>query len=330
VRPRRRAAGASFVVTGGAGFIGSHLVDTLLAAEAARVVVLDDLSLGREENLADASADPRLEFHAVDCSDAAALARALGEQAFAACFNLAVVPLPASLVDPKGTVDRNVAITTSVCEETRAGRFGTLVQFSSSEIYGTACAAAISEVHPHRPETPYAASKLACDHVVASYRRTFGIDVLVVRPFNNYGPRQNAGTYAGLVPRLLGCLAAGEPIVIDGDGHQTRDFVYVTDTVAGTLALYELGEADAEPVNIGSGIETSVLDMTAAVLAAAARPDWPVVHGPRRPGDVRRHRAAVDRAREQVGFEPRTSLSEGVRRTVAWYVARSTRTAHAT
>jgi UDP-glucose 4-epimerase len=311
----RRVEGGSFVVTGAAGFIGSHLVDGLLGAGAARVLGVDDLSLGRLENLEGALADPRFELVEQDCSQLdGELVAGLD-----ACFNLAVIPLPASLVQPREVVERNVAITTSMCELLRAGRFATLVQFSSSEVYGTAHGETLAENDPQRPETPYAASKAATDAVAASYHRTFGCDVVIVRPFNTYGPRQNQSSYAGLIPTVLARLGSGEPVEIHGDGEQARDYVYVEDTVRGALLAYERLPGDGRAVNVASGREISVNEVVRSILEAAGATDHAVDHGPARPGDVRRQRADIGQARSALSFEPRIGFPEGIARTVASY-----------
>ena len=169
-RIRDRFAGRTALVTGGAGFIGSHLVDGLLAAGVDRVHVVDDLSLGRRENLAAALERPEARLTVVDCAAPGALADAIGDERYDLCFNLAVIPLPHSLVEPAANVDRNVAMTTAVCELARAGRFGRLVQFSSSEVYGTAQRAPMDEAHPLLAHTPYAAAKAATDLVGAQLR----------------------------------------------------------------------------------------------------------------------------------------------------------------
>jgi UDP-glucose 4-epimerase len=310
----RAIAGKSFLVTGGAGFIGSHVVDRLLAAGAGSVVCVDDLSLGRRENVS-----PEAELVEVDCCDLAPLNERLGGRVFDGCFNLAVIPLPASLIDPRDTVERNVAMTTAVCELVRGETIGTLVQFSSSEVYGSVETGAISEASPHAGTTPYAASKSATDLIAQSYYRTFGSEVALVRPFNTYGPRQNAGGYAGLIPIVVSRVKAGQPIVIDGDGLQSRDFLFVDDTARGAIAAYEHLPADGSVVNLGSGVERSVNEVVATLLDALGEPRWPVEHGPERAGDVRRHLADAQRAKEAIGFEQKVPFAEGIARTVAWY-----------
>lgn len=304
-------------MTGGAGFIGSHVVEQLIGGGAASVLCVDDLSLGRRENLSD-----DVELLRADCADLDAVRDLLSARTFDACFNLAVIPLPASLEHPRETVDHNVAMTTAVCELLRAETVTSLVQFSSSEIYGSVEVGTIDEDSPHAGTTPYAASKSATDLVAQSYRRTFGCEVMLVRPFNTYGPRQNKEGYAGLIPTVISRVAAGAPIVIEGDGHQTRDFLFVEDTARGAVAAYERLSGEGEVVNLGSGVERSVNEVVAALLDALGAPDWPLEQGAARPGDVRRHLADTSRARALLQFAPKVSFAAGIERTVAWYRSR--------
>ncbi len=315
----RSLAGASALVTGGAGFIGSHLVDGLLAAGIGRLTVVDDMSLGREENIA-AARSAGVSLERVDCGDLDALRRALSDDIFDYCFNLAVIPLPASLVDPRANVDRNVAMTTAVCELGREGRFKRLVQYSSSEVYGTAQTASMGEGHPLAPHTPYAAAKAATDLVAMSYATTFALEVVTVRPFNTYGERQNDRAHAGVIPAVIRRVKANEPVTIYGDGAQTRDMTYVTDTVAGTLAAAVSDSALGKTINLGSGREASVIEMVSSLLDILGEPEHPVVHLDPRPGDVRRLIADIGLAEIELGFQPRVSLAEGLKRTVAWYL----------
>jgi UDP-glucose 4-epimerase len=317
-------SGSRALVTGGAGFIGSHLVEGLLAAGASRVHVLDDLSLGSQANLADALARPEVELTVGDAADAVELERICTEGGpFDHCYNLAVIPLPHSLEHPRENVDRNVAMTTAVCELGRSGAYRRLVQFSSSEVYGTALTAPMDEQHPLHPHTPYAAAKAATDLIALSYATTFELDVVVVRPFNTYGERQNDGAYAGLIPAVVRAVLAGEPVVIDGDGEQTRDMAYVLDTVQGTLLAAVAAEVGGESFNLGAGEEVSVNVLVGLLLEALGRPEHPVVHGPPRPGDVRRLLADTRCAGERLGYKPSTPLDVGLGRTVAWYLERA-------
>jgi UDP-glucose 4-epimerase len=314
-------SGSRALVTGGAGFIGSHIVESLLAAGASRVHVLDDLSLGSEANLADALARPEVELTVADAADAEALERiAVNEGPFDHCYNLAVIPLPHSLGHPRENIDHNVRMTTAVCELGRAGGYRRLVQFSSSEVYGTALTVPMDEEHQLRPHTPYAAAKAATDLVALSYATTFELDVVVVRPFNTYGERQSDGAYAGLIPAVVRAVLADEPVAIHGDGEQTRDMAHVLDTTRGTLLAAAAPDVSGETFNLGSGEEVSVNDIVRLLLLALDRPDHPVSHGPARPGDVRRLLANTRRARERFGYTPSTPLAVGLERTVDWYL----------
>jgi UDP-glucose 4-epimerase len=312
---------ARCLVTGGAGFIGSHVVDALVAARAAHVQVVDDLSLGREDNLADALACGRVELTVADVADAQRLRALCASRPFDLALHLAVVPLPHSLVHPRENVERNVAMTTAVCDVVRAGGARRLVHFSSSEVYGTARTVPMGEDHPLRPHTPYAAAKAASDLVALSYHTTFGLDITIVRPFNAYGERQNDAAHAGLIPTVIRRVQDGEPVVIDGDGRQTRDMTHVADTVAGAIAIAAADRVSGRAFNLGQGSEHPVDEIVRLVLEAMGAPEHPVVRGPARPGDVRRLVADVSAARRTVGYAPRVGLREGLARTVDWYAA---------
>lgn len=312
-------AGKNVLVTGGAGFIGSHLLERIAADDPARLVVVDNLFLGKESNLTAArAAFPGLKLYRQDASEFDAMAAIVASESIDVVFNLAIVPLPASLVNPRWTVDVNVALATVACELLRLGYYKTLIHFSSSEAYGSAGYVPMDEDHPCLPSTPYAASKLAGDYVVLSYRETYGIDAAILRPFNNYGPRQNAGAYAGVLPIVIGNALRGEPVHIFGDGEQTRDFIFVRDTADAAVRIFETPATRGRIVNVASGQETSINALVRELLAALGV-DVPVIHEDPRPGDVRRHWGGIERARELIGFEPRTSLSEGLKETVSWY-----------
>ena len=314
-----RLAGKSVLITGGAGFIGSHLAERVAKEQPDRLVIVDSMYLGRESNLEPARRTfPHLKIYRQDASDYNAMSAIVASERSDVVYNLAVVPLPTSLVNPRWTVDMNIAITTVACELQRQGYFHTLVHFSSSEAYGSADYVPMDETHPGQPSTPYAASKLGSDLVVLAYRATYGIDATILRPFNNYGPRQNAGAYAGVIPIVVGRALRGEPIEIHGDGEQTRDFIFVTDTADAAVKIYEQPSSRGLVVNIGSGRELSINELVRLILEQL-KVSVPVVHTDPRPGDVRRHLAATDRARSVLGFEALVPIAEGLAATLAWY-----------
>lgn len=312
-------SGKSVLVTGGAGFIGSHVVDRLVDEGPARLAVVDNLFLGREENLAQARRRfPALRFHRLDASDYEAMREVLVADEVEVVFDLMVVPLPTSLERPRWTVDVNVGATTALCELLRERHYTTLVHFSSSEVYGSAQYVPMDECHPLQPATPYAASKAAGDHVVLSYYETFGVDAAIVRPFNTFGPRQNAGSYAGVIPVVIGRALAGETLIIDGDGKQTRDFSYVADVADAAVRAYCEPGTRGRAMNVASGVEIPIGDLVASILALLGV-EAQVVHGPPRPGDVRRHCGSIDLARQLIGYDRRRPPGEGLAETVAWY-----------
>lgn len=316
---RLTLAGKNVLVTGGAGFIGSHLVERIAAEHPARLVVVDNFFLGKESNLAAAQASySGLKVYRQDAAAFDAMAAIVASESIDILFNLAIVPLPASLVNPRWTVDVNVALATVPSELLRLGYYQTLIHFSSSEAYGSAGYVPMDEEHPCLPSTPYAASKLAGDYVVLSYRETYGIDAAILRPFNNYGPRQNAGAYAGILPIVVGNALRGEPIRIFGDGEQTRDFVFVRDTADAAIGVYQSGATRGRIINIASGEETTINTLVKELLSGLGI-DVPIMYEPARPGDVRRHCGGIELARRLIDYKPGTSLSDGLRETVDWY-----------
>lgn len=311
------------LVTGGAGFIGSHLVDQLLTRGAQRVVVVDTFFLGNEDNLEGARQrhGDALVVHREDAGDFGAMAGICDRERPDAVFNLATKALLYSFFNPAGACRVNLDIALTLCELQRSGAFGRLVHSSSSEVYGTAMEVPMSEDHPLLAETTYAAGKAAADLAVASYVRMFDLDAVTVRPFNNYGPRQNEGAFAAVIPLTVRRILGGQRPVVQGDGSQTRDFIYVDDCVDAMLRIAAT-DVRGEVFNVGSGIETSIGSIVDSVVALL---DWTggIDHEPGRPADVLRHCAGVARAEALVGPLTTTSMADGLASTVDWYLGRS-------
>ena len=309
----------SVVVTGGAGFIGSHLVDRLIDEKPGSLVIIDDFSLGKEKNLASAKRKyPNLKVYKQNATRMRQMEEILRKESTDVVFNLAIEPLPKSLVDPKSGYDTNVELTSVICELARKEFFQTLVHFSSSEAYGNAENIPMMENHPLKPTTPYGASKIASDHLVLSYVQTFDIEASIVRPFNAYGPRQNEGSYAGVIPITIKRVFQRKSPIIYGDGLQTRDYTYVTDLADAAVKICKEEETRGRVLNIASGQETTITDLVTKI-AELMNSEKPVTYEGTRPGDVRRFFGCNLIARALIGYKPRIDLEEGLRLTIKWY-----------
>ena len=309
----------SILVTGGAGFIGSHLVDGLISQEPERITVVDNFFLGKRRNLEEAKKRfPALRIYDQDASVKEKVGKIIEKEGTEVVFNLAILPLPASLEKPSWVFTHNNDITLAFCELAREDAFDTLIHFSSSEAYGNSLSGPMDENHPLNGTTPYAASKAACDLLVYSYEQTFGIDASIIRPFNNYGPRQNEGSYAGVIPLTIKRIMNDEPPVIFGDGRQTRDYLYVTDTAEAAIKIYNSARTRGRVLNIASGKEVRIdhlLQLIAKLMGFKGR----ILHEPDRPADVRRHIANVYLAEDLLEFKPTVGLEDGLRMTINWY-----------
>lgn len=311
------------LVTGGAGFIGSHLVDRLLADGASRVVVVDNFFLGKRENLEDAekAGDGRFRIINEDATDLSAMREIVEREKIQDVYNLATKPLEYSFDNPAGAYDVNTRLAITWAELLRKGHYERLIHTSSSEVFGTARTRPMREDHPRNPTTPYAAGKAAADLALQSYIKTFQLDIRILRPFNNYGPRQNWGAYSGIVPKTALRLLDKKAPIQHGDGLQGRDFVYVGDVADALVRAANTPAARGREMNIASGVETPIKDVLTA-LADAARFRGSFVHEERRAADVDHHIGDGALLESITGFRPTTELTEGLRRTFAWYEKR--------
>jgi UDP-glucose 4-epimerase len=308
------------LITGGAGFIGSHLVERVIADEPSNLVVVDNFFLGSEENLSQARAlRPDLKVYRLDASSLASMRELAAVERIEVVFNLAVIPLPTSLHYPHWTMNTNIQIATAFCELARWGAIETLIHVSSSEAYGSLQFLPMDETHPLLARTPYAASKAACDQMVLSYHRTFGIDAAIARPFNNFGPRQNAGSYAGVIPIVVRRVADGEPVEIFGDGEQTRDYIYVGKTADALVRIYEQEATRGKVLNVATGHEISINSLIERMLKLMGVPEYPVVHTAPRPGDVRRHCGGIELAKQLIGLQGAPLTDAELAETITYY-----------
>lgn len=307
------------LVTGGAGFIGSHLCDRLIDQSVARLVAVDNLFLGKESNLQPVGKHKNFVFARIDVTNLAAVKKIINQYQIEVIFHLAVVPLEVSLLRPAWCFTQNVKMTQNICEIIRqAARPITLIAYSSSEVYGSARYIPMDENHPLLCHTAYAASKLASDALVYSYYQTFGMDMAIVRPFNNYGPRQNEGSYAGVIPVTIKRIMNGEKPIIYGDGKQTRDFIFVGDTVAGTIKIYQNKKARGEIFNLASGQQIRIAKLI-KTICREMKYQGKIAYHNERPGDVRKHQGDAAKAKKLLGFEPIVQFEDGIKKTVSWY-----------
>lgn len=305
------------VVTGGAGFIGSHLVD-LLIAHGHEVVVIDNLSRGRVENLRDAEATGKLTFIEADLLDVD-FNEFLAEHTPEVIFHLAAqIDVRASVADPLHDAETNILATIRIADAARQHGVRKVVFTSSGgSIYGEPSEFPVSEDVPVDPHSPYAASKVSGEIYLNTYRHLYGLDCSHIAPANVYGPRQDPHGEAGVVAIFSQRLLAGEPTRVFGDGGNTRDYVYVGDVVrAFYLASGEIG--GGMRFNIGTAVETSDRQLHSLVAEAAGAQDEPEF-APARLGDVPRSALSFARAKEVLGWEPEVDIKQGVANTVEYF-----------
>ncbi len=307
------------VVTGGAGFIGSNLVDALLR-EGHTVTVVDNLSTGRFENLLnvkDAARENRFSFLHMDIREASLVAAFKGKEQDAVIHLAAQPDVRVSVKNPLLDADVNILGTINVLQTAVENGVKRFINTSSGGcVYGEPESIPVSEDAPRHPDSPYGVSKNVAEEYIGYYRRTHGISSCTLALANVYGPRQNPFGEAGVVAIFIGKMLAGEEPVIYGDGEQTRDFVYVDDVVRAYLAALTKGEG--EFINIGTGVETSVNDLY-RLLAELMDFDGQPAYAPPRPGELSHIALQVGKAKKVLGWKPTVPLKEGLARTVEWY-----------
>jgi nucleoside-diphosphate-sugar epimerase len=302
------------LVTGGAGFIGSHIVRALLE-RGDRVRVLDNFVTGRRENLSGLHGP--LEVLEGDLRDPGKVREAVQgvELAF---HQAAFVSMPQSMQDPETCTAVNVGGTLSLLEAARKAGVRKVVLASSTAVYGNPTAFPTAETSPLEPLSPYAVSKQVGELYARLYTRAFGLPVVALRYFNVNGPRQQPDSpYAAAIPIFMRRMLAGEPITIYGDGRQSRDFIFVADVVRANLLSAEADNAAGEAINVCTGTEISILDLLETISELVPHPS-PVNFAPPRPGDVFRSLGDPGKAARLLGFHAGTTLADGLKQTIEW------------
>jgi len=313
---------ARALVTGGAGFIGSHVAERFLDA-GYEVTILDNLSSGKRENV---PAGAQLRELDIRSPEAAALVR---EGRFDVIAHLAAqIDVRRSVEDPLFDADVNIRGTINLVEAVRASAHSTRIVFASTggALYGDGAEPPTVEQFAKDPEAPYGIAKLSVEYYLAYYARVHGLDTVAVRFGNVYGPRQDLHGEAGVVAIFCNRIVSGRPLTVFGDGAQTRDYVFVGDVADGivraaTAQLPAPGRVDARAFNIGTAVETSVVEV-ARLLMQAAGCEVPIEFAPKRAGEIQRSCLNVDKVQRELGWRPQVGIAEGLQRTFAWAAGR--------
>lgn len=308
--------GERVIVTGGCGFIGSHVVDELVRA-GNTVLVIDNLTTGSLDNLGQHLDGGQVEVVEADIRDADAMADLVSDAAVV--LHMAVACVRSSLNEPAFVHEVNAGGTLNVCLAAQRNQVGRLVYVSSSEAYGSAQYVPMDEGHPMEPTTVYGASKLVGEFYALAMQRTHDLDVTVIRPFNSYGPREpHTGKRAEVIPKFVLRTLAGDRPVIFGSGLQTRDFTWVEDTARGIVAVCEADKLVGERINLARGQEVSIREIADKILAILGHGDRKPVFDEARPGDVDRHFADISKAQSQILWGSTVPIDEGLTRYIQW------------
>lgn len=310
------------LVSGGAGFIGSHVV-ALLLSRGYRVDIVDNLSSGKRENVPEGAT-----LHVADIGAPATAALVRDGKYDVLCHLAAQIDVRKSVSDPAFDATVNILGTLNLLEAVRASGYPTRVVFSSTggAIYGDFVSVPTVESMPKDPESPYGIAKLSVEYYLGYYARIHGLDTVALRYSNVYGPRQDPHGEAGVVAIFCNRILKGEALTVFGEGLQTRDYVYAGDVARANLAAAEAvlpkpAQLDVRAYNVGTGVQTTVLELAAA-LQGAAGSNVPVQHASARPGEQQRSAVSIDKAARELGWRPEVSLADGTRRTFEYFAAR--------
>jgi len=303
------------LVTGGAGFLGSNLVE-YLTNRGLEVIVLDDLTTGSMENLRHVRRD-RMRVVNIDVRKTGAILEYF--QDVDVVFHLAALAgVKLATRSPLRTLDNNIQTTRSVLEACSSAGVQRLVFASSSEVYGETSTCPMNENVPLSPISSYGVSKITGEFYCMAFQKKYGIRVSIVRYFNVYGPRQSAKMKSWVVPAFISNVIEKRPLIVHGQGDQTRDFTYIDDAVKGTYLVGTRSYGHGEIFNIGTGIETSVLDLARLILSVTKSSN-PIIHTRPRRFHISRRCADISKARSELGYSPSISLKSGVKRTYEFF-----------
>jgi UDP-glucose 4-epimerase len=306
--------GMHCLVTGGAGTLGSNLVDELMLKDC-KVRVLDNLANGKLENLADHLTNENFQFYRGTVTDPLDVKRVM--DGIDVVFHLSCLGVRHSIIHPYENHRVNAEGTLLVLDAAYHAKVKRFVYCSTSEVYGTAQYIPVTENHPTFPCTVYGASKLAGEAYARVCHRLYGMPTVILRPFNIYGPRSHHEGDAGeFIPKSIVRALNGQPIIIFGDGTQTRDFTYVKDTVRAFLIAAESDDMIGQTLNVGSNFEISIKELARKIAAMVSKPSTAVIHTPERPGDVLRLHADYEKFNKLCGWKPMVDLETGLTLTI--------------
>lgn len=308
----------TYIVTGGAGFIGSHIADRLLR-EGHRVRIIDNFSTGKRENLAVLTGD--LEVHEVSITDREALPPIFEGVDYV--FHQAALPsVPRSIDDPLTSNEYNVTGTLNVLLASRDAGIKRVIYAASSAAYGDIEGDYKVETMPPRPMSPYGVSKLAGEYYCQAFTEVYGLETVALRYFNVFGPRQDETShYAAVIPKFIAAMTRGSAPTIYGDGSQSRDFTYIDNVVHGNLLATKAPDAAGQMMNLATGGKVTLLELVAKLNRQLGTNLDPILDDPR-PGDILHSRAGIDKARDLLDFAPVVDFDTGLARTIEWYVNR--------
>ena len=309
---------STYLVTGGAGFIGSHIVERL-AREGHDVRVLDSFATGKRDNVAGIAG--RVGLIEGDIRDAAAVKGAVSG-AEVVFHQAALGSVPRSLTDPATTNAVNVTGTLNVLIAAKEAGVRRVIYASSSSVYGLTNEFPQREDHPTRPISPYAVSKLAGENYTVAFAKSFGLETVALRYFNVFGPRQDpSSVYAAVIPRFIAALGEGRSLTIHGDGEQSRDFTYVENVVVANLLAAQAKGVSGAVFNIACGGSVSVNTLARSLCEIVGK-EFKADYAPPRAGDLRRSCADISKARQALGYVPGISFEEGLKRTVRFFMGK--------